>query len=140
MTITRKITSADKIAAENLRRLWDSRKKSLGLTQEKVAAEEFDATQGLISQYLNGNIALGPVAVLRFARVLKCKPQEIRADFKYTVVSDDLTPDAIRFAYKWLSLPPRFRKDVERNVDNLLETGASSYEKFLEKIESERKL
>lgn len=61
-------------------------------------------------------------------------------DYQYTVVSDDLTPDAIRFAYKWLSLPPRFRKDVERNVDNLLETGASSYEKFLEKIESERKL
>jgi len=135
----RRITPADQRAANNLKRLWKERKKALGLTQEKVAQEFGGAdrgrTQGLISQYMTGRIALGPVATLHFARILKCSPQEIRPDLQLSVVSDDLTPEAIRFAYKWLSLPPRFRKDVERHLDGLIEAGAAKYEEFLAKLE-----
>ena len=131
----RRITPADQRAADNLKRLWKERKKALGLTQEKVAQAFGDKTQGLISQYITGRIALGAVATLRFARVLKCSPQEIRPDIQFSVVSDDLSPEAIRFAYKWLSLPPRFRRDVERHLDSLIEAGATKYEDFLAKLE-----
>lgn len=132
----RRITPEDKRAADNLKRIWTERRKKLGLTQERVAELFGEKTQGLISQYINGRIALGPVATLRFAHILKCSPQEIRPDMKFSVVSDDLTPDAIRFAYKWLSLPPRFRRDVERHLDGLIEAGAGKYEDFLAKIET----
>lgn len=85
----RSITNKDLEAAKNLKRIWDQRKKDGGwehLTQE-WAANEYGGTQGLISQYLLGRTAIGPVAVLKFSRILKVTPKQIRPDFDLTTVS-----------------------------------------------------
>lgn len=74
-----KMTPADLSAAARLRALWDARDPEKGLTQDK-AAEALDITQGAISQYLNGKIPLGLDAVLQFAKLLDCEPEEIRDD------------------------------------------------------------
>lgn len=75
----RTITEADKRAAARLRRLWDERAEGLGVTQDAIAAT-MDRSQGLISQYLTGRIALNYRAVLAFANALKVDPEEIRND------------------------------------------------------------
>lgn len=119
----RNITSADIEAARNLRRLWREKKTKLRLTQESVATEEFGATQGLISQYLTGKIALGPVAVLKFAKVLQVEPREIRKDFDLLMgTSDkDLTAEARQLAHKWMALPSRMRDNVKKHIEDLLD-------------------
>lgn len=79
-TRKRKITEADLAAADRLKRLWKARARSLGVTQETVA-DLLDGTQGLISQYMTGKIALNYRAVLAFAQALELPdPREIRAD------------------------------------------------------------
>ncbi len=51
------------------------------LTQEAIAEQWGEgANQSLISQYMNGGIALNYRAVLRFAEILGCHPSEIRDD------------------------------------------------------------
>lgn len=116
----RNISPQDREAASNLRGIWERKKRDFELTQEK-AAEQFGGTQGLISQYLNGTIALGPVAVIKWSRILQVAPKDIRKDFKYSVVSEDLTPRALELAYKWLSLPPRHQNAIEQHLETLLE-------------------
>jgi hypothetical protein len=135
MKKTRKITKADKEAADRLKNLWRLRKKPLGLTQEKVAAlwggHGEPKTQGLISQYLNGTIVLGPVAVMKWARILKVRPTDIRQDFEYKdMVSGDLRPDAIEIAIKWQSLPPRSAIDFKSMLDTMI-GHIQGYEDFL---------
>lgn len=121
--IRRNITPEDLEAANNLRRIWNSKKRDLRLTQEKVA-NDIGVTQGAISQYMKGTVALGIAVTLSFARILQVSPKEIRKDFRYNVVSNDLTPEAIEFAYKWLSLPKRLRDAVEAHLDSLVEASS----------------
>lgn len=76
----RVITTADLAAARRLKELWLSRAKPLGVTQETVA-ELLDGTQGLVSQYMTGKIALNYRALLAFAQALQLEdPSVIRAD------------------------------------------------------------
>jgi hypothetical protein len=118
----RTITPADKKAAENLRRIWAQKKDKLGLTQEEVGQDAFGSNQSLISQYLAGTIALNPVAVMKFAKVLECSPLDIRKDLEELMDRDEgLSPEAKAVARKWQSLPSRLRDDVKKHIDNLLE-------------------
>ena len=71
------ITDADKDAAKRLRAIWESKKQELKLTQVTVA-DEIGTSQSAISQYLNGTIALNTDAVLVFAKLLQCRPEDIR--------------------------------------------------------------
>lgn len=75
-----KPTPADKDAARRLKAIWMAKKPRP--TQESMAEQwgEQGGTQGLIGQYLNGIIPLSLKAVLRFAQILRCAPQEIRDD------------------------------------------------------------
>ena len=89
----KKITPEDKIAAENLRRLWDEYQSNLKkaghkrLTQEK-AGEVLDMTQGAVNQYLSGKVPLGTEVTLKFARLINTDPRSIRPDFEYGGVSE----------------------------------------------------
>lgn len=79
-THNRRITEADLQAKDRLRALWDSKAKKLGVTQETVA-ELLDGSQGLVSQYLNGKLALNYKAVLAFSSALQLDdPRAIRSD------------------------------------------------------------
>lgn len=74
----RVITEADLKAAERLRVAWASRPTEV--TQDFVAVL-MDGTQGLVSQYLNGKIALNYRALLAFCKALDIDdPREIRSD------------------------------------------------------------
>lgn len=108
----RSMTSADKDACARLRQIWDRKRKALGMTQDAVA-EKFGRTQGLIAQYLNGHTALGPVAVLKFARILEVSPTDIRPDFSYGVmIPGEIPPDVVEIAIKLSSLPAEVRRDA----------------------------
>jgi len=71
------ITDADKDAAKRLLAIWEAKKQELKLTQTAIA-DEIGTSQSAISQYLNGTIALNTDAVLVFAKLLQCRPEDIR--------------------------------------------------------------
>lgn len=73
------LTPADMAAARKLQRLWAARANPRELTQDAFAAQ-MDITQGAVSQYVNGKIALNYGAVLAFAKALGCDPKAIRDD------------------------------------------------------------
>ncbi|HGJ5854910.1 MAG TPA: helix-turn-helix domain-containing protein [Arsenophonus nasoniae] len=80
MKKNRTITDEDLLAAKKLKQIWDKNKKELGLTQDKAAELLGFSTQATVSHYLTGKLALGVEAVLRFASLLKVRPEEIRPD------------------------------------------------------------
>lgn len=88
----RTFTTADLLAARKLRRLWEQEKDRLGLTQEKAAELLGFSTQGTVSHYLNGRLALGAEAVLRFATLLQVSPEEIRPDMAQLFATIRQTP------------------------------------------------
>lgn len=79
----RTITSADRLAAERLKAIWLALPRAERPTQQQLA-DAWDgpgeANQSLISQYMNGLIALNYRAVLFFARQLGCADTDIRDD------------------------------------------------------------
>ncbi|HGW3589806.1 TPA: helix-turn-helix domain-containing protein [Serratia marcescens] len=70
----------DQEAAERLRKIWDEKKVTLRLTQEKAADALGFETQSTVSQYLNGKNPLGTDAVLKFAALLQVRPEEIKPE------------------------------------------------------------
>jgi transcriptional regulator with XRE-family HTH domain len=81
MKARKPLSAADERAAERLRAIWDEKKDRLGLTQEKAADELGFRTQGAVGHYLNARIPLNVKATLKFARLLKVSPLDIREDF-----------------------------------------------------------
>lgn len=76
---SRTITKADREAAERLKSIWLAMPDRP--TQQAIAdLWDGDANQSLISQYMNGNIALNFRAVMLFSRILGCEPVDIRSD------------------------------------------------------------
>lgn len=77
--VGRNITKADLQAAQRLKAAWLAMPNRP--TQQQLAdAWGDEANQSLISQYLNGRIALNYRAVLFFAHALGCNPAAIRND------------------------------------------------------------
>lgn len=63
--------------SDKLKALFEGKKKELGLTQEKIAAELGDGvTQGAVSHFLNRRTALNLEAAVVFARLLKVPVSE----------------------------------------------------------------
>lgn len=122
-------------AAKRLRAIWDSKKDDLHLTQEK-AADYLDMTQGAVSHYLTGKIALGPVAILRFSRLLSVSPKDIRPDFEFQIIPGDMPQDVVEAAVKLASLPVEVRRDVSSLIDTLARTG---YAQLLENFMTHKK-
>lgn len=90
------LSQADQVAAASLRRLWDDKKKGLGLTQEKAAAALGFSTQAAVSHYLSGYTPLNTDAVLKFAALLKVQPSLIREDIGELLAPASSQADAIR--------------------------------------------
>ncbi|MBG6240464.1 MAG: helix-turn-helix domain-containing protein [Candidatus Symbiopectobacterium sp. Clec_Harlan] len=76
----RQVTDQDKQTATRLKRIWDEKKKALGLTQEKAADALGFNTQGAVSQYLNGKVPLNTDTVIKFAKLLRVTPEEIKPE------------------------------------------------------------
>lgn len=123
----KKLSEADLAAQRRLRELWDAKKQALGLTQEKVG-EMWGIGQAMVSHYLNGHTKLGVVATLRFARLLKVRPQDIRKDFGYAdLVPGELSPEAIELAAMWMGLPENVRIDYKRMLEHLSDSGYAEF-------------
>jgi len=73
------LTPADIAAAERLRAIWDRRPDPKNMTQD-AAGVLMDMSQGAVSHYLNKKVALGALAVTKFANLLGCDPRQIRND------------------------------------------------------------
>lgn len=73
----RELLPHERAAAQELRRLWDAHKASLGLTQERVAFQFGWKQQSAVSQYLNGVIPLNLEALVKFAELLRVPAEEI---------------------------------------------------------------
>jgi transcriptional regulator with XRE-family HTH domain len=62
---------------EKLAAVWKRKKKDLGLTQESVAEKFGYASQGSVSDYLNGRNKLNLPTAIKFARLLEVHLSEI---------------------------------------------------------------
>lgn len=71
------------MAANNLRKIWDSRKSEIGITQTE-AAKKLGWTQGALAQYLNNITELNPPAVIKLANFLGVDPKEIDPSANFT--------------------------------------------------------
>lgn len=122
---------ADKRAAGKLRALWEAYKRAEGATQADLAAAFGDATQGAMSHYLTGRTPLGPVATLKFARIFRCKPTDIREDFEFNIIPGDLPADVIETAIKLATLPSNMRHDIAQLIDTMAN---SNYPTYLDRV------
>ncbi|WP_285311614.1 S24 family peptidase [Stenotrophomonas maltophilia] len=92
----RTITPADTAAAARLKAIWKALPRDKRPTQQQMADEwegPGEANQSLISQYMNGIIALNYRAVLSFAKQLGCKDTDIRDDLPEQAAASALTPN-----------------------------------------------
>lgn len=71
--------------ALNFKRLWKQRARELDITQ-KTAAERLGMTQGAFSQYLNGHTEMNEKAVMKMAKFLNVRPEEIDKSFKNKII------------------------------------------------------
>ncbi len=76
----RKLSKQDLMASQNLKRIWLSKRRLLGLTQAKAAILLGFSNQSAVSQYINGLIPLGLGATLNFSQLLEVDPVEIRPE------------------------------------------------------------
>lgn len=117
-------------AARRLRRIWDMKRRELGLTQEMVAHLCGWGTQGAFGHYLTQKNALNVEAVLKLSRVLQVLPDDIWPGLVPAppalpgVVSDE----ALRLALAIESLRPEDRAALQAVVAAFLESkGVSLY-------------
>ncbi len=112
MAIKRNISDEQKEAAKRLKRIWDEKRETLGITQEKAAELSGWANASAVSQYLNGTVALNVEAVLRFAKLLKVHPTEIMPELEELLpkaaaqaATEDKAEEALKLALSILELP-----------------------------------
>lgn len=91
-TPRRTITERDLANAARLKNIWLAYKDATKSTQTDLAEILGFAGQGVVTQYLNGSIALNTDAILRFARVLGVSPAEINPD----LAGISITPTDLR--------------------------------------------
>ncbi len=117
-----KLTPNDIVAASNLRRIWDEKRRPLGLTLEK-AGERLGLSHSAISQYLGGKMPIGFNFLLKVSELLGVEPHDIRPDFPYRLyLSDDFSPEARQLARYYETLPT----DTRKFLFSLIQTAANS--------------
>lgn len=80
MSERRELEAFETQAAANLKRIWNSKKRELGLTQEALAHECGWKSQGAFNQYLNARVPLNVEAILVISNALGVDPLEISAE------------------------------------------------------------
>ena len=84
----RPLTPQEEFWRENLRRIYDQKKKSLGLTQEKLAEKCGWKSQGSVGQYFLGRIPLNTDAKIKLANALEIPVTDIDPEMKSTRMSE----------------------------------------------------
>jgi len=97
MKSRRELTPPERAAATRLRALFDAEKARTGLSQLNLALACNWSTQGAVSQFLLGRIALNPEALRKFANYFKVTPADIYPELAQQLgmdgaVSEPITP------------------------------------------------
>jgi len=121
-------TRAAEMAANNLRRIWESKKRELNVTQAD-AAQKLGWTQGAFSQYLNNITELSPQAVIKLANFLEIDPELI--DPSITPYTPNFSSKDVRF--KWSS-NAKVSKGVSVNFDNHVDSFCICVDAALNKV------
>ncbi len=106
------MTPEDLVAAENLRRIWNEKKRTLGLTLER-AGELLGVSHSAVSQYVTGRVPIGVDFLLRISELLGVEPREIRPDFRWNLhfsANDNFSSETLDMARYYEHLP----SDVQR--------------------------
>lgn len=82
MAKRRELTDQEKRWADNLKRIWLLKKKSLGLTQEKASELMGFKGQSAFWQYMNARIPLNTDAKIKAAKVLQVSVTDIDPEFE----------------------------------------------------------
>jgi hypothetical protein len=111
----RVITEADQYAAARLKALWLEIPRDRRPTQQQLA-DAWDgpgeANQSLISQYMNGGIALNYRALLFFAKALGVAPEQIRNDLPEQQIAKASTVQETAAPYRRTSQSQRIDPDT----------------------------
>lgn len=128
--INKTITPEDIAASKRCFDLWKKKKDEMGINQEQLG-ELMGVTQSTISSWFHGRTPIGTNALLKFAAVFDVPPTEIRPEFEHGAFSGELSPDTLRIAKKIETLPEGVRQDLERTIDNILN---SNYIGFIQQV------
>ena len=77
----RSLTDSEEICRANLKTIYESKKKSMGLTQEILADLLGWKSQGSVNSYINGRIPLNTDAKIAFSKALEISITDIDPDF-----------------------------------------------------------
>lgn len=88
MTEKRKLTEKEESWRQNVKRIYDERKKTLGLTQEKLAEKCGWKSQGTVAQYFGGARVLSTDAKLKFAWALSVPVTDIDPEMEIVKKED----------------------------------------------------
>lgn len=75
------LTSEETTAQENLKQIWNENARSLGLTQASMA-RKYGVNPSHLGQIKNGFIPLNLAWLMRYAKELKCTPEEIFPSYR----------------------------------------------------------
>jgi predicted transcriptional regulator len=68
----KRLTTEQQKDSERLKAIYESKKKSLGITQQDIA-DKLNITQSAVGHYLNGRNALNVSSALMFAKIRRCR-------------------------------------------------------------------
>lgn len=109
------MTVADVEAATKLKKIWLNKRKRLNLTQKKVA-QRFGITQGLVSNYLNGQQSLNIKAVIMFATVLEEEPKDIYPELFTDLKLSATSQEGDEFLALYMQCPQTFRSLIKNII------------------------
>lgn len=113
-TPRRTITDRDLANAARLKNIWLAYKEATKSTQTDLAEILGFAGQGVVTQYLNGSIALNTDAILRFARVLGVSPADINPELAgISIVPTDIRLTRIHILANLSGAPPGRHAGIE---------------------------
>lgn len=116
----KRFDQSDAAAAQNLKRLFEARRHSdKRIPTIADLADLYGCSRSMMSQYINGITAIGPVATMRLAHILRVPPTEIRPDFEFAATADDLPPEAVTVAVDYLGLDKDSQAIVRALIDRL---------------------
>lgn len=133
-------TQAETEAAERLKKIWESKKRELSLTQEKVAQLCDWGNQSAFGAYLHARVQLNTESVLKLAKVLQVHPTEIMPEIAALLpnnqsintdntdvtaqaqAKDGLTDEAMMFARAFQDLPPEQRAVLESTAKAFMDS------------------
>lgn len=125
MTKRRELTQQELDAATRLQKIWNVKKKELGLTQEKVAQLCEWSNQSAFGAYLLARVPLNTDAVLRLAKVFKIHPIEIMpelADLLPTTSNENATEEPEAFTAEEKKFIEMLRRVTSEQKKDAIET------------------